>query len=331
MEQTELLEGYLARVMGETKVLLSASLGTPSVHQKPLFQVMNREGRALAYAKVGWNEETIKIVRDEAATLKRLANVSFTTASVPRVLLAEDWNGFYLLLLSAAPGEGWKPCRHVATRHMKFLSDLHNSNHVSSALEGSLWWKQIQRRLTALDEMSADYDAHLARWTLGECADQLKGTDVALGFRHGDFAPWNILERKYDLFVLDWEYAGDLAPAGSDLFHFMILSATLVQNESPRNVARELLGRSSTHRILREFFAAKGIAEDLIHCFLALYAADVLTWYLHRNRSRAGSGFGPLRDIWRHLLLGFVMRDSQDPMRDQVFDPLRIQGAPVSS
>jgi hypothetical protein len=268
---------------------------------------MDREGRALAYAKIGWNEDSIGIVENEAQALEKLSGSRFTNASVPRALIAERWNGYFLLLQSGPPGEGWTPSRDLSAHHLRFLGELNGINHAEAALQESGWWRDVQERINAMDELGAAYDADLARWALEECAARLGATKVPWGMKHGDFTPWNIVERKGELFIFDWEYAEDLAPFGADLFHFIVQNAVLVKKTAPQALWREIVQPGEVNGLINSHFFQAGIDAGLVPCMLALYCADVLTWYLRRKQSGKSIGFEQLRRVWRQLLLRFVL------------------------
>ncbi len=302
------LRQYLARALGAGEIVLGVSLGTPSPHQKPLFQVMDREGRALGYAKVGWNEETIGIVRNEAKALQELAATQFTGVSIPRALLAEEWKGYYVLLQSGPPSENWSPSRRIAPCHLQFLKELHQVNQMKFALEESPWWRALQERMSGLDEMGAAYDADLLRWALEECAARFAGTEVCFGMKHGDFTPWNLLEKKGELFVLDWEYMDRSSPAGFDLFHFAVQRAALVNDSRPGNIAEDILGITRFNRMLRDYFAGLGIEPGRVASYLTLYAAAALSWNLSRERGRVDRKSMQTRDAWRYLLVNYIHR-----------------------
>lgn len=310
LQRTLPLEQYLAQALGQSEVFLGVSLGTPSAHQKPLFQVMDREGRALAYAKIGWNDDTIRIVKNEAQALQRLAGCKFTNATIPRVLIAEHWKDHYLLLQSGPPSEGWTPSRDISANHLQFLSELSRIDDTKTSLQKSIWWKSIQQRIKTMDEMGVSYDADLVQWALDESALRFGMTEVPFGMKHGDFTPWNLLQKKQELFVLDWEYAESHAPPGSDLFHFVIQRAALVNEAQPKNIARDLLGSTPVNRMLREYFVDAGLEVEQIHSFLALYAADTLSWHVCRDQGRKDPKSLQTRKVWRHLLIGYVCRNA---------------------
>ncbi len=308
--RTMSLEQDLAHALGKSEIFLGVALGTPSPHQKPLVQVMDREGRALAYAKIGWNENTIGIVQNEAQVLEKLAGTRFTSASIPNALIAEEWNGNYLLLQSAPPSEGWTPSRDMSVNHVRFVSELSRINETKAALRESSWWKGLQERIERLDESGSAYDADLVRWALDECAMNFGDKPVSFGMKHGDFAPWNLLQKGQELFVLDWEYSDSQAPLGFDLFHFAIQRAALVSEDRPMQIARDLLGSTELNRRLREYFEGVGIAASLIDSYLALYVADTLSFHLCRDQGRKDPKSMQTRDTWRHLLVSYIFRDA---------------------
>ena len=308
ISRKESLEQHLAQVLGKSEIFLGVSLGTPSPHQKPLFQVMDREGRALGYAKVGWNEATIRIVQNEAQALQGLSGRKFTNASIPRALVAEHWNGYYLLLQSGPPSENWSPSRDIAASHVQFLKELSHANHSKEQLQESLWWRTIQERVQAVDAMGAAYDADLVRWALDECVTRFGESRVCFGMKHGDFTPWNLLQKNGELFVLDWEYANSHAPSGSDIFHFAVQRAALVNESRPKDIARNLLGTTPFNRRLRDYFADLEIESSLLDSYLALYAAEALSWHLWRDQGRKDQKSNRTRDVWRYLLVNYIHR-----------------------
>ena len=159
--------------------------------------------------------------------------------------------------------------------------------------------------------MGAAYDADLIQWALEQAAVRFGKIEQVFGTKHGDFTPWNILERDKNLFVIDWEYAEDHSPAGSDLFHFAVLRAALVDEASPKQIAHQILGATAFNRRVRDYFAAMGIDASLIEIYLALYAADTLSWNLWRDQGSLDTKSMQTRDAWRYLLLHFIHRSAK--------------------
>lgn len=60
-----LLDRHLSQKLGGPNLVYAVSLGTPNRSQKPVLQLMETNGRIAGYAKVGWNERTIALVRNE--------------------------------------------------------------------------------------------------------------------------------------------------------------------------------------------------------------------------------------------------------------------------
>ena len=108
-------ERYLAKAAGCEQAVVSVSLGTPGVHRKPVFQIMDRSGRIRAFAKAGWNHATNELVMREASALRSLRKHVFSTAKAPRVLNAGWYNSNYVLVTDAAAG-GFEADREVRRR-----------------------------------------------------------------------------------------------------------------------------------------------------------------------------------------------------------------------
>ena len=80
--------------LDSTRKNVSAALGSHrELSMWVTKQVMDREGRTLGYAKIGWNEETVQLVQNEEAVLRKLHTVRLSTAKAPRVIHGESGSG----------------------------------------------------------------------------------------------------------------------------------------------------------------------------------------------------------------------------------------------
>jgi hypothetical protein len=207
--------GSLVRAtMGEDAVC-AVWLGNPDRFWKIIVQVMRRSGEIIGYLKVPMTAESEQRVRAEARVLERLSAEPGICASVPRPLYAANWNGAFMLLMSACPGE-----INVSTPsefHRQFLQRLHQLDPV--AKPGSVLVSEVRSKCRRLAENSDLWRAVSER-ALDFAADALDGRQVDCSFSHGDFAPQNTLLDNGWLYVVDWELAGPGKPSAWDLFHF---------------------------------------------------------------------------------------------------------------
>jgi hypothetical protein len=304
------LQEHLSDVMGEKGIAMAVSLGTPGPHRKPVLQLMNPRGAILGYAKVGWNEQTIELVRREEAVLTRLQDVRFSTALVPKVLHAGWWNGRYILVEDAPTGTT-KPSGHSLTdRHLEFLRELRSAKAACLPTAAGPIAEQLRRRIAALQERGLHYYPHLLTQVLARCLDQLGDAPVERSFKHGDFTPWNILAVRDKLFVFDWEYAEESALPGWDLFHFIVQTGVLVGGCDGRKILKAVRHQLETLKSLSASLRESGVPRQLIAALFFLYVADVMSWYLLRDGEASGEKSGKLRGAWTYLLTMAAFQES---------------------
>ncbi|WP_160004905.1 hypothetical protein [Nocardioides sp. AX2bis] len=64
---------------------------------------------------------------------------------------------------------------------------------------------------------------------------------VPIGGWHGDLAPWNLARRGDEVWLWDWEHAGDGRPLGLDLLHYQLVVSLYVRRTDPATALRELV------------------------------------------------------------------------------------------
>ena len=304
------LQDYLSDVLGEKNLLVAVSLGIPGPHRKPVLQLMNPRGATLGYAKVGWNEQTIELVRREEAVLTRLGDVRFSTAIIPKVLHAGWWNGSYVLVEDAPAGSS-KPSGHVLTqRHLEFWRELRLATAAGQPAAGGSIAEELRRRIAALQERGLHYYPHLLTQALARCLDQLGDAPVQRSFKHGDFTPWNILAVRDKLFVFDWEYAEESALPGWDLFHFIVQTGVLVGGYDGRKILKAVRHQLETQKSLSAFLRESGVHHQLVPALFFLYVADVMSWYLLRDADATDEKGQKMRGAWAYLLTMAGFQDS---------------------
>ncbi|HEV3400167.1 MAG TPA: hypothetical protein VG693_12850, partial [Actinomycetes bacterium] len=68
-----LLGDHVPAALGRDDLAAAIVLGPVRPNRKPVVQLVGRDGGAVGYMKVGWNDLTRRLVRAEADTLRRLA------------------------------------------------------------------------------------------------------------------------------------------------------------------------------------------------------------------------------------------------------------------
>jgi hypothetical protein len=293
------LQRYLATAAGCEQATVSVSLGTPGVHRKPVFQVMDARGRIRAFAKIGWNHATNELVRREAAALTSLRQHVFSTARVPRVLDAGWYDSNYVLVMEPV-GKGFRRCsEHLDDRHLRFLSELHT---LKAGNTGVSVLQAVAVRIPEIRDSGHHYYAHVLECAVEHLADGLRSADLPTGFAHGDFAPWNIRTAGDRLVVLDWEYCSDQVPAGWDLFHFLIVSAIELKRHSGDSIYRGFTQDTANRILLRTYLDSLGISREWIRPLLIAYLAETLSSNLIRSANNPSPIDRAARRAWAIML-----------------------------
>jgi hypothetical protein len=209
-----LLSEHLAEVLGRSDLSFGVRLGRVRPNRKPLIHVVGRDGSAVAYVKVGWNDLTRGLVAREAEVLEALAGEPHSAFAAPRVLSHGTWQELELLALSPLDGRLVRGDRHLDDVLRAMLEIAHLADVDEHSLAESPYWRSLRNRIGALDagaDAAALADRLEARWgrealTFGSC--------------HGDWTPWNMARQNGTLAVWDWERSSPGIPVGLDAAHY---------------------------------------------------------------------------------------------------------------
>jgi hypothetical protein len=197
-------------------------------------QAMRPGGEILGYIKLPLTEGAGQRIRHEAATLEQLRRSHLLRQHVPEVLFAGEWHDRYTLFQSA--GEGTPGPARFHGVHTRFLHHLRRSSAVRRS-GGSLVQEASARWAAAGEKLNAGL-RDLGRDALRLAGRQLRGTEIACGIWHGDFAPWNTRVCDGRLFVFNWECAEWDMPIWWDLFHFDLQVECLLRRNSGIDLER---------------------------------------------------------------------------------------------
>jgi hypothetical protein len=276
---------HLAEVLGE-QVVMGVGIGGQGPNRKPTLQLFARDGAAIGYAKVGWNELTRQLVRNEASALRARGARPLATVTVPELLAAGGWNGLELAVAAPLPPgvrrhrppERRPPLE--ATREIAALGGL----QTLPLAESPYWVRTRELAARAGGGPDADLTSALERYqefVQRHWAD----TTLTFGSWHGDWVPWNLAWKDGRLFAWDWEHSGDVVPLGFDLLHWHFWVAFALERRGPVEAA----GRSLTGGMpwLRDL----GVSEPAARATAALYLLEVLLrcWRMQAE----GAGWNP--------------------------------------
>ena len=261
-----LLGDYLAAALGRRDLAAAIVLGPVRPNRKPVVQLLAPDGSPVGYMKVGWNDLTRRLVRNEARALRRLAERPPRTFTVPSLLHEGAWHGLDVTISSALPHRLWRRGRRYALPPVAVSREIAALGGVTvTTLGESGWWAGLRQRLAAVRQAM---DGQAAA-TLDATLERLEGraaTRLAFGTWHGDWGPWNLRATAGPLLVWDWERSGDGVPLGFDLLHFGYQTAFQGLGQPPERAAATGRDRAAPH--LAALGQRPGVAELLCDLYL---------------------------------------------------------------
>ncbi|MET8201023.1 hypothetical protein [Micromonospora taraxaci] len=233
-----LLAGQLGTALGGAGVYAACGVRPPDPNHKPTLQLFAPDGRALGYAKIGWNGATRALVTAEAAALRELTTATRTPdhPAAPRLLVETAASGQLVALVEPLPPAVRGVVADAPPRIAALLAVARRGSppEPPRQLAGS----PFLVRLTAEAERAAASapDGARAVAAVAALARRHGGTAVEFGHWHGDWVPWNLGVHAGRLVAWDWEHSGPGVPLGFDLAHDAFQRA-LVLRDAPAAAA----------------------------------------------------------------------------------------------
>jgi hypothetical protein len=259
----EHLETVLGRPV-EVGVALGPEL-RPNI--KPVLQVLSPQGELVAFAKIGWNELTKRLIENEAASLSRFHEVRPSTFDVPELLHVGLWADRGIVLVSPGPRPLIRRCARNAPAPVASEQEVARSAWHSVELlgEGS-YLEGLRERLSlaaADDVVTVDL-----RRALNVVVERWGELHLPFGAWHGDWAPWNMSRSNGRLFVWDWERYGGPVPQGFDHVHLRFQLAYQVAGRSVNDAAVE------ADRSLRASGLSTAVSDGTLGPVVQLYLIE---------------------------------------------------------
>jgi len=273
--KTSLLE-YLKELLGRQELTFAISLSTPGPHRKPVIQALTHAGEILAYVKVGWNEATNTLVRNETEVLKHLAASSFHSFTAPHLVHSGLWNGRFLCVQASVEGRIQPAPRDMTPQYLGALQELALQYTESMPLKDSPFWINLLERI---EKIPSKRSPHILRQGVRAVEDWLSNTRLPFHFCHGDFAPWNAKLDNGRLLLFDWEYADLKAPPGWDLFHFIVQTLWLLQKRTPGEIHKAVLKDAMQNESIRMYLESLNIKEGHLRPLFLAYLLNRLAFY----------------------------------------------------
>ena len=230
---------YLESVLDEPVEVSVALVPTPRPNRKPVLRILSLRGKPLAYAKVGWNDLTRRLVSEEASALRALASAGLRRLRAPELLHAGTWAGRSVVLTSPMTTPLVRRCRRNAPPSIDAEREVSGSMwHGREPLGSNHYVDELLERLR---------EKHAARARLVERLEAVVGrvrdvsSHATFGAWHGDWAPWNMSRLSGALSVWDWERFGGPVPFGFDRAHLHFQVAHMVGGRSVEDAANRAL------------------------------------------------------------------------------------------
>jgi hypothetical protein len=219
------LEALMAPVVEAGAVRLAFYLGVPAPHRKVTAQVLNTDGKPLAYAKIATSPLAQAAVERERRALLRLSESADLQDAVPGILGSLGWHGGTILPISIGPPRPGP--RGLSSVHLRFCTQVFESFRMRGTFaESPMWARMSEIWLHLRHDLPGALPANLGL-ALERLHDELGPVSMPLSLAHGDFAPWNTRLGPHSLFVFDWERASEGMTPLYDVFNFQALQAAL--------------------------------------------------------------------------------------------------------
>ena len=200
-------------------VALSSGAPDDARNRKASAAVIDAGGRILAFLKLARSEMSRRLVRHEAAVLRKLpAVLGEDFSAAPRLLFSEEVDGTLVTAQTPLPG---RTVARWGASHEQFLKSL-ETRHACAAAESEMV-QSLPDRVAALSPARPELAAALA-----SVMPDLSRMTVPITVIHGDFAPWNLRRKGGRLAAFDWEYGHLGGIPGIDETHYLLQAGYLL-------------------------------------------------------------------------------------------------------
>jgi hypothetical protein len=300
------LTRYLADVLDRDDLAIAVRMGGPRPNRKPVLQILTRSGQVLAYAKVGWNDLTRSLLRNEAEVLGAFAESSAEPASfsVPTLIHAGQCDELDVLVIAPVSPVPWLRGRAPLPQVLAATFELASlKSETRQQLATSGWWQDTRTRLDTLRGFVRDSRFEVLQDLLGLIEQRYGDVELAFGGCHGDWTCWNMGRRGSKLVVLDWERSGPVVPVGLDAAHYDFDAAVMFRKRPPLEAVRQLLDGGGS--LLPVFAPTPRLARLLV-------ALDLLEMVLRFEEARS-AGLDIVDTVYFGALRSALLSPSTHP------------------
>jgi len=294
-----LLVEHVREVLGFRDSSFAVSLGTPGPQRKPVLMVISDKGASMAYVKIGWNEQTRRLVENEKHALEVLRGHAFEYGILPRVLHSGEWHGKSLLVIEpfAMHVRHCKRSR-LGTLHVQFLTEVAKRTSVMQEFMQSVFFLRLMSGLNTIRGDISSHELRVLETSLDLLTSRFGSAELPWVWRLGDFTPWNtgVDMNQNRVQAIDLEYAQDKSVPGWDIFHF--LSSSFNGNID------QLCAIYSANRRMLPYFRSIDIAPESIPWLYVAYLLDLwIMWALMWKAYSKPKSPEAIKTFRKHLVL----------------------------
>jgi hypothetical protein len=209
------LAEWLRESLGVEELRFACGVRPESAFATPVLQLFTPHGRALGYAKLGWDTVTRRQVRTEASALATVAGARAYNA--PPVVAAGDVGELAVCVTAPMPATVCRLPRGYAPDARVVRAVAASDGPTTTA---PIATSEYARRMADSIARIGAGDAGVLRGVSAAMMDRYGEIEVEFGRWHGDWVPWNMALDGRDLWVWDWEYSAAGVPVGFDALHW---------------------------------------------------------------------------------------------------------------
>jgi hypothetical protein len=282
-----------SELFGRSDLHLAVIIGSRRPNRKPVIKILDGDGSLLGFAKVGWNDVTRALVRNEGEVLASIAERT-RSFRVPELVDHGAFGDVELLVMRPIPGAASfgasqafpvEAAREIATLWPRRDEPLGTSAYRADLVE----------RIAAFGDAPV---ASVAREAIDRLVARYGERPLAFGGWHGDFTPWNVTHGGAVLAIWDWERSGAIVPIGMDAARFDLDVRMKVKRQSPADaIAASVLSLGPT---LEAMDASPGSATLVV----TLHALEMVL----RFEEARTAGFEGREPLYERALTAMVAR-----------------------
>jgi len=273
----------------KTGIIYTGSFGPL---QKFVVELLNKDKRIFAYAKIGIHKYAQEAILKEELALVTLGSFPLQVLKVPQVIQCSLPGHIRQQMIIVKSLIGGEPIIYLSESVIQGLIELSSLSKTKEVPLLSYVGMQIKalKKIKCIKLSKALIRIQLFFIQLLESLLLKPYTFLMLpmAMSHGDFTRWNIRADKYNVFAIDWEEFAN-RPLGHDIFTFLFTEKLFVEGLSPEETSSFFvkLYKDHTPSPINHYFA--DIAPRFVDkkLFLILFFIEIARynlWHAYRHK-----------------------------------------------